>query len=113
MCLCMFICMVATVSSSTWDKTKMDRWETQNLKKFNISEGNSFHVAEEGGPWRAIFREGLDVCTKKRVEMEKAKHSAAVRQGDMRSPNANFTCGTCWRSFSRQYIASTSVRQPT
>ena len=86
----MYVYLVATVTSSTWDKTKMDRREAQNLKKFNISKGNSFHVAEGRGPWRVIFREGLDACTKKRVDMEKAKHSAASRQEDMTFPNANF-----------------------
>ena len=81
------------------------RWRDrvrQDLKKFNISEGNWFHVAQERGPWRAICREGLEACTKKRVEMDKSKHSAAARQEDMTTPSANYTCGTCQRSFRRR-----------
>ena len=84
MCLCMFIwlpqCHPAHGTKLRWTDGR------QNLKKFNISEGNLFHVAEERGPWRSIFREGLDACTKKRVDMEKAKHSAAARQEDMTDP---------------------------
>ena len=96
------------------------RWKDKvrkDLKKFNIEEGSWFHTAQERGPWRARCKEGLDDCTRERLEKDRARQMAATAvasagQAGAVSPTANFVCNECHRSFRRrQDIARHNARR--
>ena len=58
------------------------RWKDkvrQDLKRFGIDEASWFRVAQERGLWRARCKEGLDVCTEKRMVMDRARHMMLLR----------------------------------
>ena len=91
--------------------TKM-RWRDKvrkDLKKIDIDEGRWFKEAQERGSWRTKCSQGLEKCTRKRVEMDKAKQSTNVAALGITAATAtgtgnctNFHCDTCNRSFRRR-----------
>ena len=56
------------------------RWRDRvrkDLKRFKIDEGRWYRDAKERGVWRAQCREGLDTCTKERLE-DRIRREAAL-----------------------------------
>ena len=84
------------------------RWKDRvrkDMKKFNIDEGSWFAAAQDRGWWRGVCRRGFEACTKKRVEMDRAKCLSRAAPPGMASQTAPSTlnnCATCQRSFKRR-----------
>ncbi len=82
------------------------RWKDRvrkDMKKFNISEGGWFTAAQVRGYWRGLCTEGLDACTKNRLEMDQAKRRSAAAIYETDGPSrTGFICDTCQRSFRRR-----------
>ena len=59
------------------------RWRDRvrkDLKRFKIDEGRWYRDTKERGLWRAQCREGLNICTKERVE-DRIRWEAALTIG--------------------------------
>ena len=89
------------------------RWRDRvrkDLKRFKMDEGRWYRDSKERGVWRSQCREGLDTCTKERLEKDRIrKEDALIIDRHDTSPNTAttpFVCDTCQRSFrGRQDIA--------
>ena len=85
------------------------RWRDRvrkDLKRFKIDEGRWYRDAKERGVWRVQCREGLDTCTKERLEKDRIRKEAAstIDRHDTSSNTTTipFVCDTCQRSFRRR-----------
>ena len=82
------------------------RWRDKvrrDLKKFNIDKSSWYNVPQERGRWRAQCRTGLELCTVKRVQMDRARRNAAISgQRESTPAAANYVCDVCQRSFRRR-----------
>ena len=86
------------------------RWRDRvrrDLQKLDIAESSWFHTAQDRDLWRSKCRAGLEACTTKRVEAERAKHFSDTTTGntlreDKENRVVNFVCDTCQRSFKRR-----------
>ena len=76
------------------------------LKRFKIDEERWYQDAKERGLWRAQCREGLNICTKERLE-DRIRREAAltIDRHDISSTTTTttpFVCDTCHSSFRRR-----------
>ena len=74
-------------------------WVRRDLQKLNIAKSSWFHTAQDRDLWRSKCRAGLEACTTKRVEAERAKHFSATATGSTLSEDeekrvVNFVCDT-------------------
>ena len=67
------------------------------LKRFKIDEGRWYRDAKERGVWRAQCREGLDTCTKERLEDRIRKEAASTIDRHDTSSNTTTTPFVCDR----------------
>ena len=77
----------------------------KDLKRFKIDEGRLRRDAKERGLWRAQCREGLNICTKERLEdMIRREAASTIDRHDTSSTTTTtpFMCDTCQRSFKRR-----------
>ena len=83
------------------------RWRDRarkDIKRFSIDESCWFTIAQDRSRWRGMCKKGLEACTKKRVETDRAKRETrAARPCTAGLAAASvYNCATCQRSFRRR-----------
>ena len=78
----------------------------KGLKRFKIDERRWYRDAKERGLWRAQCREGLNICTKERLEKDRIWWEAAStfdrHDTSSTTTTSPFVCDTCHRLFMRR-----------